>query len=213
VAYEVYPAVFTPPLHFSNASDGKPVQYAPAAPVPPVSEKQLAAAERQAQRVMDYYEIDNLQGAYGYYAEKALWSEIAPLFTVDGMLEVDEARHAGRDHILAFLKASGPEGPVKGALDSQLQLQPVIHVAPDGRSARVRSRLLQLTRNAQGIPMWGGGIYESELVQEGGTWKFRRMHLYRTYKVSYKGGWATRDDDGAQLFPSRFTPPFHYRSP
>jgi hypothetical protein len=178
-----------------------------------VTDKQLAAAERQVQRVMDYYEIDNLQAAYGYYAEKALWSEIAPLFTADGVLQIDATRHAGRERVLAFLKASGPEGPVKGALDSQLQLQPVIHVGADGRSAKVRSRLLQLTRSAQGIPLWGGGIYESELVKEDGTWKFRRMHLYRMYQVHYKGGWATPNDDSSLRFPSRFTPPFHYRSP
>jgi hypothetical protein len=213
VAYEVYPKVFTPPLHFSDAADARPVPYSPASAAAPATEKQLAATERQLQRVMDYYEIDNLQAAYGYYAEKALWSEIAPLFTADGVLAIDDARYAGRERVLAYLASSGPEGPVKGALDSQLQLQPVIHVSADGRSAKMRSRLLQLTRDAQGTPMWGGGIYESELAKEDGTWKFKRLHLYRTYKVNYRSGWAVPGDDGRQLFPSGFTPPFHYRNP
>jgi hypothetical protein len=227
VMYEAYPRVYTPPLHFDNASTGRPTRYAPGTPAavpsqqragaPPaagvVTEKQLAAAELQLQRVADYNEIDNLQSAYGYYAEKSLWSEIAPLFSVDGVLQIDDVQHAGRDRILAFLKASGPEGPVKGVLDSQLQLQPVIHVAADGRTARIRSRLLQLTRDTQGRPMWGGGIYENELVKEDGVWKFRRLHLYRTYRIDYKRGWTLPADDTEQLLPSRFTPPFHYRHP
>jgi hypothetical protein len=212
VVYEVYPKVFTPPLHFSDASDARPVAFAAAATAP-ATKQQLDAAERQVLRVMDYYEIDNVQAAYGYYAEKALWSEVAPLFTRDGVLAIDDEQHAGRERVLAYLKTTSPEGPVKGALDSQLQLQPVIHVAADGRSAKVRSRLLQLTRDAQGTPMWGSGIYESELVKEEGSWKFRRLHLYRMYQVNYRSGWATPVAGGTQLFPSKFTPPFHYRKP
>jgi hypothetical protein len=213
VVYEAYPKVYTPPLHFGNASAAGPAQPVRAAPVMQPSDRQIAAAERQVQRVMDYNEIDNLQGAYGYYAEKSLWSEVSALFADDGILEIDGARHAGRARIREFLDASGPEGPVKGALDSQLQLQAVIHVAADGKTAKLRSRLLQLSRNAQGTPMWGSGIYENELVKEDGVWKFRRLHLYRTWKVKYKGGWATPAEGEGQLFPSRSTPPFHYRDP
>ena len=77
----------------------------------------------------------------------------------------------------------------------------------------MRSRMLQLTRDAAGRPMWGAGIYENELVKEGGIWKFRRLHLYRTWKVDYKGGWAAANDGPGQKFPSRFTPPFHYKHP
>jgi hypothetical protein len=213
VAYEVYPKIYTPPLHFSNPSTASPPRIAAARPATMPTDRQIAAAERQVQRVLDCYEIDNLQGAYGYYAEKSLWPDLAALFTDDGVLEVDGVRYAGRDRILAFLQTYGPVGPVKGALDSQLQLQAVIHVAADGQSAKLRSRLLQLARDAKGIPMWGAGIYENELVKQNGAWKFKRLHLYRTWKVNYKGGWATPTEGEGQLFPSRFTPPFHYRNP
>ena len=185
VVYEAYPKVYTPPLHFSNA-DASTDQSARRA------RGTLATAERQVRRAMDYDEIENLQNAYGYYAEKSLWSDIAALFTEDGVLEIDDAQHAaGRDGILAFLKASGPEGPVKGMLNSLLQLQPVIHIAADGKTAKLRSRVLQLTRDTQGRPMWGGGVYENELVQQGGTWRFKRLHLHRTYEIPYERGWAT----------------------
>ncbi len=143
-----------------------------------------------------------------------MWSDVAALFTDDGVLEID-GTHSDKGHagVLAFLKASGPEGPQKGALNSQLQLQPVIHVASDGRTAKIRSRLLQLTRDAQGRPMWGAGVYENELVKENGTWKFKRLHLHRTWKVYYKSGWASPSPDEGQLLPTHVTPPFHYRRP
>jgi hypothetical protein len=213
VVYDVYPKVYTPPLHFDNVSTGKPVRYTPGTPAAPPSDRQITAAGRQVQRAMDYDEIENLQNAYGYYVEKSLWSDIAGLFTEDGIFEIDQARHVGRERILGFLKASGPEGPVNGVLNSQLNLQPVIHVAANGRTASVRSRVLQLTRDAQGRPMWGGGIYENEVVKENGVWKFRRLHLHQTYKVSYRGGWAAASEGEGQLLPSRFTLAFHYRNP
>jgi hypothetical protein len=230
VVYEAYPKIYTPPLHFDNASTGKPTQYPAGTPVSPPSDTgnvpspappmgsraldaAIAAGERQVERVRDYDEIENLQNAYGYYAEKSLWSDIAALFVDDGELDVDQTRTLGRNRILDSLKASGPEGPVKGVLNSQLQLQPVIHIAPDGRTAKIRSRLLQLMRDAHARPMWGSGIYENEVVQENGVWKFKRLHLYRTWEVYYKGGWASPSSDEGQLLPSRFTPPFHYRHP
>ncbi len=43
----------------------------------------LSVVIRQVQRVLDWHEIDNLQSAYGYYAEKSLWTDIAALFTSD----------------------------------------------------------------------------------------------------------------------------------
>ncbi len=154
VVYEAYPKIYTPPLHFSSAAREAVIQHPVTAPA---SSRKIAAAARQVQRVMDYNEIDNLQSAYGYYAEKSLWSEIGGLLADDAVLEMD-GRHAGRERILAFLRSSGPEGPVKGVLNSQLQLQPVIHVAADGRSARISSRLLRVMRIADGTPMWGAGI-------------------------------------------------------
>lgn len=215
--YETYPKVYTPPFHFDNPSTSTPARYATEMPDTPTTGAaaggRISAAERQVQRAADYDEIENLQNAYGYYAEKSLWSDIAALFVEDGIFETDNSRYTGRERILAFLRTSGPDGPVKGALNSLLQLQPVIHVAGDGKTARIRSRFLQLTRGVQDRPMWGAGIYENELVKESGVWKFKRLHAHQTYKVNYKGGWATPSEGEGQLFPSRFTLPLHYRRP
>ena len=227
VQYAVHPTIYTPALHFANPSTGNATRYAPGTQAPPsgddgaatsagvvgTSAASIDAALRRVQRVHDFDAIDNLQSAYGYYAEKFQWADIASLFTDDGVLETDGARHAGRDAILAFLKTSGPDGPTKGVYDSQLQLQPVIDVAADGRTARIRARLLQLTRDARGRPMWGGGIYENELVNDDGVWKYRRFRFYRMYQVYYRGPVAGAADVDGQVLPVQCTPPFHYRNP
>jgi hypothetical protein len=211
VKYEAYPKVFTPPFHFDSVSARVTATGDGSASTTPG--RQIMAARRQVQRVADYNEIENLQGAYGYYAEKSLWTEMADLFGDGGILEIDGSQYRGRGSILAALKASGPEGPVPGRLDSQLQLQPVIHVADDGRSAKIRSRLLRFTRDAQGRPMWGGGIYENELVKEGGTWKFSRLRFQPTWLVDYKEGWTSSQPRTGTTMPSAAVPPFHYRHP
>jgi hypothetical protein len=208
VVYEAYPKVFTPPLHAGFAVSGA-AQAAPATQAVLPSVSAVAAAERQVQRVLDWNEIENLQNAYGYYAEKTQWLDMIDLFAEEGVLVAGGREYVGHAPIRAYLQGLGPAGPVKGALDSQLQLQPVIDVAADGMSAKIRSRMLELSRDATGRPMWGGGIYEDELVKEDGIWKFRRSNFQRMYLVPYKGGWTVGPGDGVVL-PSRFTPPFHY---
>lgn len=231
--YEVYPKVYTPPLHFANPATGKPTQYAadatrpadPAAASLPEASKsevpqrsagaQMVEAERELRRVQAYDAIENLQDAYGYYMDKALWQDVALLFAKDGSLQIaDSAVAVGPDHILAFLRASGPEGPQKDVLNDQLQLQPLIDVAADGRTAKVRSRLLRQGRAPDGRALWGAGLYENELVNVDGVWKFTKLRLYPMFTVDYTRGWARGGlATGDELLPSPDTPPFHYSNP
>ncbi len=138
-----------------------------------------------------------------------------PALHGDGTLEIENSGvRAGRDHILAYLRTSGPEGPQKGALNDQLQLQPVITVAPDGKTAKLRSRLLLQARAPDGRALWGAGLYEDELVNDHGIWKFKKVHLYRMFTVDYTRGWArTGAAANGEILPSRYTPPFHYSNP
>src|SRR5690606_11552817 len=100
VVYENYPRTFNPVPYFAGALDLAPAPEPGALP----SRRQLDVAARQVQRVMDFHEIENLQSAYGYYAEKSLWSDVATLFSRDGVLTVDGREHAGPDHILTALQ-------------------------------------------------------------------------------------------------------------
>ena len=95
-----------------------------------------AALERDITRLEDVNAIKKLQRIYGFYTDKQLWSAAADLFSADGTIEVGgRGVYVGRDRIREFLALNGPEGPQPNRLFVQMQLQPIVHVAPDGQTA------------------------------------------------------------------------------
>jgi hypothetical protein len=63
-------------------------------------------------------------------------------------------------------------------------------VASDGRSARIRNKLLQLNSSRDGDGSYLIGIYENNVVRERGVWKISRMDLDYTWNANYSTGWA-----------------------
>jgi hypothetical protein len=113
-------------------------------------------------------------------------------------------------------------------------VQPVIHVSADGRSAKIRSRLLQMGGPAGGEGSWISGIYENTSVDEQGTWKLSGMDLDYVWQAPSRGGWVrvkepptapqltlTREfppdrplrGSIAPPFPKVHAMPFHYKNP
>ena len=84
-------------------------------------------------------------------------------------------------------------------------VQPVIHVSTDGKSAKIRVRLFQMSGPSGGEGSWTSGIYESASVDEGGSWKLSAMELDRIWSAPSRGGWAR------VTTPPRV--PFHYKNP
>ena len=79
---------------------------------------------------------------------------------------------------------SGPHGLVPGWMNDRMQLQVIVDVAPDGRSARARSRELSMTGHFGEGGEWSEGIYENAFVKENGRWKFSSVHFYPDVPVS-----------------------------
>ena len=154
-------------------------------------EARLAAYQQRADLLKDHDAIENLQAAYGFYFDKSLWREVADLFAENGAFEYGQMGvYVGKPHIQRALLLFGKEGPEPGKLNNYMQLQNIIHVAPDGRTARARWRgMVQLGRaNASG--QWGEGTYENEYVKQGGVWKISRLHFYVTGMTDYDIGWT-----------------------
>ena len=251
--YEIYPKRHVPPFHYRNPVTNVETRYPPTggpsaqilktalaetgkprAPKPSGNlETAIAEAERQIERVKDYHEIENLESAYGYYLDKNLWNDLATLMAKDGSMELAQRGvYKGYDRVRGFLLnvfGRGGEGPVEGRLGNHLQLQPVIHVAPDGKTAKIRIRLWQQMSQGDRASM-GAGVYENEAVKENGVWKFSVVHTYNTFTANYKGGWvnspggglpgpsATYSPDGPPtmvfaMFPKVYLVPFHYPNP
>ena len=195
-------------------------------------EAAIAATEKKIQMINDRDEIANLIRVYGYYLDKNLWNNLADLFAREGSIELAQrGAYVGQDRVREFLfTAFGKEGPRPGAVSNHMNLQPVIHVAEDGMTAKSRHRLLmQMGRNGNG-GTWGGGVYENEYVKEDGVWKFKKVHAYNTFMAAYDGGWAHASSNRFpprnekfppdleptaifSAFPDIYDPPFHYDNP
>lgn len=232
ITYKTWPGAFTPPFHFKDAPPVTPAEPAPATHPPTLAEvaRRTAQLAADVQRLDDQYQIENLQRIYGYYIDKAQWSQAAALFTDDAQVEIaGRGIYRGREHVLAYLRAIGPEGVIENRLYDNMQLQPVIHVAADGRSARGRWRLFaQLARLGE-FHEWATGVYENQYVRQDGVWKIHRLTLYPTMVTPYEAGWgkaslpysrtepALAPDAPAHTrhstYEQPFIPPFHYAHP
>jgi hypothetical protein len=185
---------------------------------------------QRAEVLRDEQEIENLQRIYGYYVDRAQWEQVADLFTADGTVEyAQQGIYRGPARIRDFLTARGPAQLADGILNDHVQLQTIVTVAPDGLSARARSREWGMTGVYQQSGTWHDGIYENSFVKEGGVWKFAALHYYPTYITDYEKGWhadaqpapatlAALPPDAPpstvyEIYPKAHVPAFHYRNP
>jgi hypothetical protein len=183
VSYEIYPKFAVAPFHFDNPVTGKPPQYPegvqavarPAATAPASEpamrnakdlEAALAEVERRLTAAEAYDAVENLIGAYGYYLDESP-SDVASLF-----VQPDRNITSGRSNFVNQI------------------LQPVIDIAPDGKSAKVRARLLDLGGTSGGAGHWTAGNFEGQIISEQGGWRFESARSSALWSAPYPGGWA-----------------------
>ena len=188
------------------------------------------ALEHDIARLEDEKAIEKLQRIYGFYTDKQFWSQAADLFAANGTIEIGgRGVYVGKERVLAFLKLNGPESPQPNRLFDQMQLQPIVHVAPDGRTAKGRWHMFAQEAVHDEYARWGLGVFENEYVKERGVWKIQTLHLYTTMYTPYEDGWAKtampNEGPSSELppdraptvdykpFPAAYVVPFHYESP
>jgi hypothetical protein len=194
----------------------------------------VESTERSLDRSSAYHAAENLSTAYGYYIDEFKWDDAADLFSANGSREMDDAgTYVGRVSIRESMVGSHPSPRPAGVSLHQV-VQPVIHVAPDGRTAAIRMRLLQMTSPAGGQGSWTSGIYENTAVLEKGVWRLSGMDLDYVWQAPSRGGWTrvtapvpTRvlpfatefrparplRGPAAPPFPKHAPMPFHYTNP
>jgi hypothetical protein len=110
-----------------------------------------------------------------------------------------------------------------------MQLQPIVHVAPDGRTAKARWHLFSQEAIHGEYARWGTGVYENEYVKEDGVWKILSLRLYTTMRTPYEEGWGKTalplpgpipglppdrpPSTAYAAYPAEFVAPFHYENP
>ena len=143
-----------------------------------------------------------------------------------------------------FLRwAAGRNGPAYGHLLDHPQLQPVIHVAPDGLTAQGRFRTLMMlgvhesaaaTHEAGTFQRWESALYEDRYAKQDGGWRIAVIDLRHAWLCTYERGWAyspiwedyvsvcyPEDPDGPdeiaaddwRMWPDTRVLPFHYPHP
>jgi hypothetical protein len=191
----------------------------------------LASLQKQVELLEDAKTIERLQQTYGYYVSEGMGSEAAALFSDSPAASIEMAQqgvYLGKDHIRAFLTHGG-EGLKDGEIRETPLMQGVIHVAPDGKTAKARWRTLTMAGTYGEDGQWIEGPFENEYVKEGGVWKFSKIHWYTTVIGSYDEGWHKKSypapapladlppdlpaTDKYAAFPSFYLPPYHYLHP
>ena len=209
--------------------------------------RRLDALEHQLGIEQDVNQIRRVQYTYGYFIDKSQYNEVVDLFDEDGEVWFLGGIYKGkagvrRLYIERFQTqfTDGHNGPRYGWLLDHPQLQMVIHVAPDRKSAQVRGRSmmqagLHETAKGQQRAWWEGGIYENEYVREDGVWKIKALRYYPFWHGSFQDGWAKTPvdfipmakttwpqdplgpdaliDPAPRLWPATDIVPFHYPHP
>jgi hypothetical protein len=215
---------------FVAAGDAQPI--APEARLAAL-DAELASLEREIGLLEDTKAIKRLQRAYGYYVDKKLSREIGALFADDPATTAElggSGVYVGRARIAEYYdRIIGGEGLKSGQLFNHMILQGVVHVAPDGLTAKGRWRaLIQIGEHGQSAT-WAEGPYENEYVKEDGVWKFSKVHWYQTFSAPYSPGWHKAPEPMNppladfppdrppsvvyQSYPGVFQPPYHYANP
>ncbi|MFM1886427.1 MAG: hypothetical protein RL026_1584 [Pseudomonadota bacterium] len=240
--YRTWPGAYTPPFHFrpqiaaararaqAAAAAGRPQAGTPAPLGGSAAQRRVAQLAADIQQANDQLDVENLQRIYGFYIDKSQWAQATDLFTDDAEMEIAGlGRWRGRASILRALQSIGPEGVLQDLLHDNMQLQGIVHVAPDGRSAQGRWHwFAQLARAGQ-FHEWGVGIYENQYRKHGGSWRIHRLRLQPTMITPFEAGWHRQSlavsrlaptaapDARSRLRPASYervaTVPFHYAHP
>lgn len=164
--------------------------------------KSLDALTNRIERIQDFSDVEKLPRYYSYYVDKAQWRSVADLFTKDGTLEIGgRGIFVGRERAFEYLVVGlGPIGPRDGIIIDHQNLDPLVTLHKDGKTAEVRA-----TAFVMGGGGWGHVYYENDYVKEDGVWKMKKLHGPFNMYAGYKDGWV--DHVITNTYPEKFPPP------
>lgn len=110
-------------------------------------EAKLADMERRLTVREDELDVKKLQYLYGYLIDKCMYNEVVDLFADDGEVRFFGGVWKGKEgvrrlYVERFQKrfTYGNNGPIDGFLLDHPQIQTIIDIDPDGKTARLRGR-------------------------------------------------------------------------
>jgi hypothetical protein len=170
-------------------------------PVPDEATR-LAEARRKLRMATAYDGAEHVSSAYGFFADDSQWYWLAELFGKTGTKQIPYAGYyKGYERIARglFLQYGDPVklDAKKGNIAFHWRIQPVINIAPDGRSARVRTYLFHPnTSKRPGGTLFGAMYPDDHLILDDGIWRLWNLSLDEPYfeMPNWEGGWAAAKD-------------------
>ncbi|MBN1190669.1 MAG: nuclear transport factor 2 family protein [Dehalococcoidales bacterium] len=190
------------------------------------------------QTLLDIEAIKTLQRVYGFYLEHWMFQEIVDCFADSPDVYLDFyplGIWKGKQGVIKYFEQHKQYNPQ--FLHQIMQLSPVIHVAPDGQSAKGRwygYGPIADPRGGLGDELLHSGTYEMEYVKEDGIWKFEMLSWRVNYIATPEKGFVKFDREAVfgknfkfsgnkpdvtftksqnTSYPSGYIYPFHFKHP
>lgn len=173
-----------------------------AVPVAQSTAREDARLREAARRLMvarAYDGAENVSTAYGEYADDFQWPSLARIFGKGGTKQIPFAGYyTGYERIAHALNLEyGDPVATRASVAFHWRIQPVIIVAGDGRSARVRTYLFHPNTSRQrGGTLFGAMYPDDHLILEDGIWRLWNLSLDEPYfeMPDWRGGWSAARD-------------------
>ncbi len=165
----------------------------------PDEQVRLREAARRLMVARAYDGAENVSTAYGEYADDFQWPSLARIFGKGGTKQVPFAGYyTGYERIAHALNLEyGDPVNTRAGVAFHWRIQPVINIAPDGRSARLRTYLFHPNTSKQrGGTLFGAMYPDDHLILEDGIWRLWNLSLDEPYfeMPDWKGGWSAARD-------------------
>ncbi|HEY0962904.1 MAG TPA: nuclear transport factor 2 family protein [Pseudomonadales bacterium] len=158
----------------------------------------MGEAARKLAVAKAYDGAEHVSVAYGFYADDSQWDWLSEIFGNGGTKQIPFAGYYTsfpRISKALFLEYGDPVSldAKKASIAFHWRIQPVIIVAPDGRSARLRTYLFHPNTSKTNPSTLFGAIYpDDHLILEDGIWRLWNLSLDEPYfeMPDWKRGWS-----------------------
>lgn len=176
-------------------------------------EAKLAEMDRRLTTREDELDVKKLQYLYGYLIDKCMYNEVVDLFADDGQVAFFGGVWKGKEgvrrlYVDRFQKrfTYGNNGPIDGFLLEHPQIQTIIDIDADGKTARLRGRsMMQAGRHKdyegdaphlKSRQWWEGGLYENVFTKGAdGKWRIQSLNYFPQWHADFETGWANTPDE------------------
>lgn len=185
---------------------GAPTVLAKPQGLPAGVEAAIAEARRRLSLSVAYVGADNLSHALGYDIDDQKWNDLGKLMAKDGWrAKLAVAFCVGPEHTEGCeTNYDGVAAMPRVFETTHWLVQPVIEVAADGQSARMRHYLIHFNTSADYGVGISDGMYPNNAAKlVDGVWKFDVAAPDQPYleSFSYAAGWARKIGDPTRIPP------------